>query len=325
MLKIGDIIIEGFPLVLAPLEDATDFAFRTICKRFGADLMFTEFIASDALIRDIEKTKEKLMISDEQRPIGIQIFGNNKDSMREAALIAEAAKPDIIDINFGCPVRKIASKGYGAGLLNDVVKMAEMTTAVVNATKLPVTVKTRLGWDERHKNIVELAERLQDAGIKAITIHGRTKAQMYKGRADWTLIGEVKNNPHMHIPVIGNGDIDSPEKALEMQKRYNVDAVMIGRAALGNPWIFRQIKHFYQTNELQPLPSVKERVEVCRMHLLETIKLKGERTGLLIMRKHYSNYFKAIPDFKTYRLKLLTLNSYKEVNDVLHEIYWKLS
>lgn len=322
-MTIGDIEIDDFPLALAPLEDATDFAFRTICKKFGADLMYTEFIASDALIRDIEKTKEKLLISDEQRPVGIQIFGNNKDSMRKAAIIAEDAKPDLIDINFGCPVRKIASKGGGAGVLNDLDKMVEMTSAVVKATKLPVTVKTRLGWDNQHKNIVEIAEKLQDAGIKAITIHGRTKAQMYKGEADWTLIGEVKNNPRIHIPVIGNGDINSPQKALEMQKKYNVDAIMIGRAALGNPWIFRQIKHFYKTSELLLPPSLSERVEVCRMHLQETIKLKGERTGILVMRKHYSNYFKGIPDFKSYRLNLLTLNSYKEVNDVLHEIYWK--
>jgi tRNA-dihydrouridine synthase B len=323
LLKIGQIKIDGFPLILAPLEDVTDFAYRSICKKFGADLMYTEFLAAEALIRDVEKVKDKMVISEEQKPIGIQLFGNNAEAMRRAAEIAESANPDIIDINFGCPVRKIAGKGCGAGLMNNLGKMSDITRAVVKATKLPVTVKTRLGWDDRNKNIVEIAERLQDEGIQAITIHGRTRTQLYKGEADWTLIGEVKNNPRIHIPVIGNGDIDSPEKALEFQKKYNVDAVMIGRIAIGNPWIFKQIQHYYESGEHLALPSISERVEVCRMHLLETIKLRGERSGIFMMRKHYSNYFQGIPDFKAYRLKLVTLESYKEISDVLFEIYWK--
>ncbi len=323
MLKIGKIEIGGFPLILAPLEDVTDYAYRSICKKFGADLMYTEFLAAEALIRNVERVKEKMLISDDQKPIGVQIFGNNAEAMRKAAIKAEIANPDLIDINFGCPVRKIAGKGCGAGLLNDLDKLTAITRAVVNATSLPVTVKTRLGWDDSNKNIVEIAERLQDEGIQAITIHGRTRSQMYKGNADWTLIGEVKNNPRMHIPVIGNGDIDTPEKAIEFQKRYNVDAVMLGRVAIGNPWIFRQIKHYYEHSEHLPPPTITERIEVCRMHLVETIKQRGERHGILMMRKHYSTYFHAIPDFKEYRLKLVTLETYKEISDVLYEIYWK--
>lgn len=324
MLKIGQIEISDFPLLLAPLEDVTDFAYRSVCKRFGADLMYTEFVSADALIRQIDRTTERMMIDDEQRPIGIQIFGNNADAMKRAAEIAEQSSPDLIDINFGCPIRKIASKGCGAGLLNNIEKMTEITKAVVGSVKLPVTVKTRLGWDDKHKNIVEIAERLQDVGIQALSIHGRTRSQMYKGDADWTLIGEVKNNPKIFIPVIGNGDITSPQKALEMQKRYNVDAVMIGRAAIGNPWIFKQIKHYYRHSELLPTPSVKERVEVCRNHLAETVKLKGEYVGTLVMRKHYGSYFSGIPDFREYRRKLVTLESFVELNDVLDEIYLKL-
>ena len=325
MIRIGDIEIKGFPVFLAPMEEVTDFAFRFMCKKFGADMMYTEFIASEALIRKVRKANEKMLLSDEERPMGIQIYGNNTDSMKRAAEIAVSANPDLIDINFGCSVRKIASKGCGAGMMNDPDKMAEITRAIVNCTNLPVTVKTRLGWDDKNKNIIDIAERLQDEGIKAITIHGRTRAQMYKGDADWTLIGEVKNNPRIHIPVIGNGDIDGPVKAVEMQKRYNVDAIMIGRAVVGNPWIFKQIKHYFNCNEILPLPSIAERVEVCRMHLTEAIKHKGENIGLHTMRKHYTNYFKAIPDFKYYRLKLVTLESYKKINDVLDEIYLKFS
>jgi tRNA-dihydrouridine synthase B len=321
LLKIGNIEIQGFPLLLAPMEDVADIPFRTICKKFGADLVYSEFIASEALIRDVQKTFDKMSFDDSERPIGIQIFGNNADSMRVAAQIVESKKPDLIDINFGCPVRKIASKGCGAGLLNNIEKMVEITDAVVRSVKLPVTVKTRLGWDESHKNILEITERLQDAGIKAITIHGRTRAQMYKGEADWTLIGEVKNCPRINIPVIGNGDIDSPEKAITMQKKYNVDGIMIGRASYGNPWIFQQIKQLYNNSDQSySLPTFAERVEVCHRHLQETIKLKGEKTGILLMRKHYGNYFKGTPEFKNFRLKLVTLNSFEEVYEVLNEI-----
>lgn len=288
------------------MEDITDPPFRSICKKMGADLMFTEFISSDGLIRDAVKSTRKLEFDESERPIGIQIFGSEVDAMREATLIAESVRPDLIDLNFGCPVRKVAGKGGGAGLLKDIPKMIEITQAIVKATHLPVSVKTRLGWDDDSRFIVEIAERLQDTGIKGITIHGRTRAQMYKGEADWSLIGAVKNNPRMYIPVIGNGDIDSPEKALEMKDRFGIDGIMIGRAVIGNPTIFRSIKHYLNTLELLPEPTVKERVELCRKHLQDSITWKGEHVGIVEMRKHYSGYFRGLKDFKPFKVKLLT-------------------
>ena len=320
MVKIGTLNLGDFPVILAPMEDITDPPFRRLCKRMGADLMFTEFISSDGLIRDAIKSTRKLDFIESERPLGIQIFGSEVDAMREAALVAEKANPDLIDLNFGCPVRKVAGKGGGAGLLKDIPRMMAITEAVVKATHLPVTVKTRLGWDDSSKEIVEIAERLQDIGIQAITIHGRTRAQMYKGEADWTLIGEVKNNPRMHIPVIGNGDIDSPQKALEQKTRYGVDAIMIGRAVVGNPSIFRSVKHFLQTGELLPEPSISERVAFCREHLTSSIEWKGMHAGVVEMRKHYSGYFKGIKDFKPYRMKLLTTLDSVEIFDLLNTI-----
>ena len=320
MVKIGTLNLNDFPVILAPLEDITDPPFRRLCKTMGADLMFTEFISSDGLIRDAIKSTRKLDFDDMERPIGIQIFGSEVDPMREATFVAESVSPDLIDLNFGCPVRKVAGKGGGAGLLKDIPKMIEITQAVVKATNLPVTVKTRLGWDEDSKFIVEIAERLQDVGIKAITIHGRTRAQMYKGEADWTLIGEVKNNPRMNIPVFGNGDIDSPQKALEMKNRFGVDGIMIGRAVIGNPTIFRSVKHFLQTGILLPEPSVQERVSLCRTHLEQSIEWKGSHVGMVEMRKHYSGYFKGVKDFKPIKMKLLTILDTNELFDLLHHI-----
>jgi tRNA-dihydrouridine synthase B len=320
LVKFGDLILSEFPVILAPMEDITDPPFRSICKKMGADLMFTEFISSDGLIRDAVKSTRKLEFDESERPIGIQIFGSEVDAMREAALIAESARPDLIDLNFGCPVRKVAGKGGGAGLLKDIPKMIEITQAVVNATYLPVTVKTRLGWDDDSRFIVEIAERLQDTGIKGITIHGRTRAQMYKGEADWSLIGAVKNNPRMHIPVIGNGDIDSPEKALEMKNRFGIDGIMIGRAVIGNPTIFRSIKHYLNTSELLPEPTVKERVGLCRKHLQDSIAWKGEHVGIVEMRKHYSGYFRGLKDFKPFKVKLLTALDSIVIFDLLSSI-----
>lgn len=320
MVKFGDLILCEFPVILAPMEDITDPPFRSICKKMGADLMFTEFISSDGLIRDAVKSTRKLDFDESERPIGIQIFGSEVDAMREATLIAESARPDLIDLNFGCPVRKVAGKGGGAGLLKDIPKMIEITEAVVKATHLPVTVKTRLGWDDDSRFIVEIAERLQDTGIKGITIHGRTRAQMYKGEADWSLIGAVKNNPRMHIPVIGNGDIDSPEKALGMKNRFGIDGIMIGRAVIGNPTIFRSIKHYLNTMELLPEPKVKERVELCRKHLKDSITWKGEHVGLVEMRKHYSGYFRGLKDFKPFKVKLLTALDSGAIFDILSSI-----
>jgi len=320
LVKIGTLNLGVFPVILAPMEDITDPPFRRLCKRMGADLMFTEFISSDGLIRDAIKSTRKLDFIESERPLGIQIFGNDVDAMREATLVAEKANPDLIDLNFGCPVRKVAGKGGGAGLLKDIPRMMAITEAVVKATQLPVTVKTRLGWDDNNKEIVEIAERLQDLGIQAITIHGRTRAQMYKGEADWTLIGEVKNNPRMHIPVIGNGDIDSPQKALEQKNRYGIDGIMIGRAVVGNPTIFRSVKHFLQTGELLPEPSIGERVAFCREHLTSSIEWKGMHAGVVEMRKHYSGYFKGIKDFKPYRMKLLTTLDSIEIFELLNTI-----
>ncbi len=320
MVKIANIDLGEFPLLLAPMEDVSDPPFRLVCKEYGADLMYTEFISSEGLIRDAAKSKQKLDIFEYERPIGIQLFGSEIESMREAANIATQAQPDLIDINYGCPVKNVACKGAGAGLLQDIPKMVKMTEEIVKTTNLPVTVKTRLGWDDSTKNITEVAERLQDIGIKALTIHGRTRAQLYKGPADWTLIGEVKNNPRINIPIFGNGDIDSPEKALEMQRRYGVDGVMIGRASIGYPWIFNEIKHFLRTGRHLEPPTLADRVRVCRTHLDASIRWKGPVLGIIEMRRHYTNYFKGIPHFKEYRLKLVTLNNYSEIVEVLEEI-----
>src|SRR5438093_2472128 len=283
MVKIGNIQLSDFPLLLAPMEDVSDPPFRAVCKANGADLMYTEFISSEGLIRDAIKSRQKLDIFDYERPIGIQIFGGDEEAMAMSARIVEAVNPDLVDINFGCPVKKVVTKGAGAAVLKDVEVMVKLTEAVVRSTSLPVTVKTRLGWDENTKNIEEVAERLQDVGIKALTIHGRTRAQLYKGEADWTLIAAVKNNPRIHIPIFGNGDIDTPQKALEYKNRYGVDGVMIGRAAIGYPWIFNEIKHYLQTGELLPLPSIQQRVEVIRKHLYKSVEWKGETLGVLEM------------------------------------------
>ena len=312
-MKIGDIEFRKEALFLAPMEDVTDPSFRYICKRFGADMVYTEFISSDGLIRDAWKSRAKLNINDFERPVGIQIYGNQIEPMVEAARIAESANPDIIDINFGCPMKKIAGRGAGSGMMRDVPLMVEMTKQIVEAVNRPVTVKTRLGWDDDSKNIEEIAMRLQDVGIAALTIHGRTRCQLYKGEADWTLIGKVKNNPLIKIPIIGNGDIDSGEKAREMFDRYGVDAVMIGRATYGRPWIFREVRHYLDTGEVLPQPSVVERVAIAKEHLAKSIEVKGERVGVLEMRRHLSNYFKGLPNFKDTRMKLVTENDTAEL------------
>ena len=305
-----------FPVYLAPMEEVTDPPFRHLCKEFGADLLISEFISSDALSREVEKSIKKMHFEEGERPFGIQIFGHDEESLTAAARIAESASPDFIDINWGCPVRKVVTKGAGSAILKDIPKMVRLTRSVVDAVKLPVTVKTRLGWEECDKPIVEAAERLQDVGISAITIHGRTRAQMYGGTADWTLIGQVKNNPRMHIPVIGNGDIDSAEKAMEYKQRYGVDAIMVGRAAIGNPWIFKQIKD-YLKGQAPTLPNYDERVRICLRHLELSIQWKGERTGILEMRKHYANYFKGIPHFKEKKIRLMSALSYEECQNIL--------
>lgn len=320
MIKIRNIELGDFPLLLAPMEDVSDPPFRTLCKKHGADLMYTEFISSEGLIRDAAKSKQKLDIYEEERPVGIQVFGAELDSMIEAVKIIEQTNPDIIDINYGCPVKKVACKGAGAGILQDIPKMIRLTEAIVKATHLPVTVKTRLGWDEESKHIVQVAERLQDVGIEALSIHGRTRVQMYKGHADWTLIGEVKNNPRMRIPIFGNGDIDSPEKALEYQKRYGVDGVMIGRASIGYPWIFNEIKHFVRTGCHLPKPTIADRVSAARQHLLSSVKWKGEVLGIMEMKRHYTNYFKGIDHFKDYRMKLVTSFELEELLATLVEV-----
>lgn len=308
------------PLFLAPMEEITDPSFRMICKIHGADFMFTEFISSDGLIREGEKSIRKLNIYDFERPIGIQLYGHLIDAMVEAAIIAQDAKPELIDINFGCPVKKIANRGAGAGMLQNIPFMIEMTAAIVKAVKLPVTVKTRIGWDEDNKNIVEVAERLQDTGIKAITIHGRTRAQMYKGSADWTLIGAVKNNPRMNIPIIGNGDIDGPVKAREMFDRFGVDGIMIGRASVGRPWIFRDIKHYLNTGVLLQEPTVNEKVDLALFHLEKSLEFKEGKRAIYEMRRHLSNYFKGLPHFKETRLKLLTSLDTDEIRSIFAEI-----
>ena len=319
-MKIGNIDLGEKPLFLAPMEDVTDPSFRYMCKRFGADVVTTEFISSDGLIRDAWKSRAKLNIDEAERPVGIQIYGHLIEPMVEAARIAESARPDFIDINFGCPVKKIAGRGAGSGMMRDVPLMVEMTRRIVEAVSLPVTVKTRLGWDEDSKNIVDIALRLQDTGIAALTIHGRTRAQMYRGEADWTLIGEVKHHPDMRIPIIGNGDVDSGPKAAEMFDRYGVDGVMIGRATYGRPWIFREVKHYMATGEVMPQPSVAERVAIAKEHLAKSLEIKGERVGILEMRRHLSNYFKGLPNFKETRLKLVTLFDPNELYATLDSI-----
>jgi nifR3 family TIM-barrel protein len=318
--KIGTLDLGDHPLFLAPMEDITDPSFRTICKKFGADVVYTEFISSDGLIRDGKKSLRKLDIFDYERPIGIQLYGHLIESMVEATHIAVASKPDLIDINFGCPVRKISHRGAGAGMLRNIPLMLEMTRAIVDASPLPVTVKTRLGWDEESKNIVEVAEQLQDCGISALTIHGRTRAQMYKGNADWTLIGEVRKNPRMKIPIIGNGDISSPEIAKHHFERYGVDGMMIGRWAVGRPWLFKQIKHYLQTREYLPEPVVSEKVKIAREQFTRSLEWKGEPVGIYEMRRHFSNYFKGLPNFKETRIKLLTSLDVKEILGILDQI-----
>ena len=320
MVQVGDIKLGDFPLLLAPMEDVSDPPFRALCKEQGCDLMFTEFISVEGLIREADKSVQKLDLYDQERPIGIQIFGAELDSMMEAARIVEEASPEILDINFGCPVKKVVCKMAGAGILQDIPKMVALTKAVVESTSLPVTVKTRLGWDDQSMHIVEVAERLQDVGIKAISIHGRTRKQMYKGEADWTLIGKVKENPRMQIPVFGNGDIDSPEKAVIYKNRYGVDGVMIGRASIGYPWIFREIRHFIETGKHLDPPTVEERVSAAKQHLLHSVEWKGRTLGVLEMRRHYTNYFKGFPGIKEFRSKLVSLDEPAELLEVLTQI-----
>ena len=320
MVKIRTIELGEFPILLAPMEDVSDPPFRALCKRHGADLMYTEFISSEGLIRDAAKSVQKMDIFEYERPIGVQIFGSDVESMVHAAQIIEKVNPDILDINYGCPVKKVACKGSGAGLLQDIPKMVKLTEAVVKAVNIPVTVKTRLGWDDQTKNIVETAERLQDIGIEALTIHGRTRKQMYKGEADWTLIGAVKDNQRMKIPIFGNGDIDTPEKALLYKNRYGVDGIMIGRASIGNPWIFNEMKAFLKEGKRLKRPTLKDRVEAATEHLDFSVQWKGERLGIVEMRRHYTNYFRALPHFKEYRQTLVTSLDLTEIKQVLTSI-----
>jgi len=320
MVRIGEIEVGEFPFLLAPMEDVSDPPFRIICKALGADVVYTEFISSEGLIRDARKSVEKLDIFDAERPVGIQIFGHDIESMRQCTRIVTQTEPEILDINYGCPVKKVTCKGAGAGILQDIPKMVEMTREIVNSTHLPVTVKTRLGWDEQSIKIVEVALRLQDVGIKGLTIHGRTRKQMYKGDADWTLIGEIAQHPDIEIPIFGNGDVDSPHKAHEMRIKYKTDGIMIGRGAIGNPWIFRDIKHYFKTGELHTPPSLHERVKVCKWHLLKSVEWKGEYVGIREMRRHYANYFKGISHFKPYRLQLCTAEELEKILDLLQEI-----
>lgn len=305
MVKIQNINLGEFPLLVAPMEDVSDPPFRALCKQYGADMVYTEFISSEGLIRQAAKSTKKLDLLKQERPVGIQIFGSEIESMKAATQIAEEAQPDVIDINYGCPVKNVTCKGAGAGILKDIPKMVSMTEEIVQSTSLPVTVKTRLGWDGQTKYIPEVAERLQDVGIQALSIHGRTRVQMYKGEADWTLIGQIRQNPRIHIPIFGNGDVDSPEAALAKKQAYGVDGIMIGRAAIGQPWIFRDIKHYLATGEILPAPDVSERVQVCKQHLSHAISWKGERKGVLEMRRHYQNYFKNYPGFKPFRAQLV--------------------
>jgi tRNA-dihydrouridine synthase B len=325
MVKIGAIELPEFPLLLAPMEDVSDPPFRALCKEQGADVVYTEFISSEGLIRDAAKSTMKLDIYEKERPVGIQIFGANLDSMLRAVEIVEKSYPDIIDINFGCPVKKVVSKGAGAGILKDICLMEKLTAEMVKRTHLPVTVKTRLGWDHDSIRIVEVAERLQDVGIKALSIHGRTRAQMYKGNADWVPIAAVKNNPRMHIPIFGNGDVNSPERAMEMRDSYGLDGAMIGRACIGNPWFFKQVKHYFETGtHLEPI-SMSERVEAARRHLKMAIDWKGEVLGVLETRRHYTNYFKGIPNFKPYRTKMVTSDHSQDVFKAFDEVETKFA
>jgi tRNA-dihydrouridine synthase B len=318
--QIGNIDLGEFPLLLAPMEDVSDPPFRYVCKQHGADMMYTEFISSEGLIRDAAKSRKKLDIFEYERPIGIQIFGSDIEHMREASAISSQANPDLIDINYGCPVKNVACRGAGASLLQDIDKMVAMTKAVVEATHLPVTVKTRLGWDDNTKNVEEVALRLQDVGIKALTIHGRTRSQMYKGEADWTLIRAIKKNPQIEIPIFGNGDIDSPEKAAAWRMEYGVDGMMIGRAAIGYPWIFREVKHYFKTGQHLDKPTMAERIDACKTHLQKSIEWKGPKTGVFEMRRHYANYFKGIENFKEHRMKLVTAGTFEELDEILQEI-----
>ena len=320
MVKIGHIELGEFPLLLAPMEDVSDPPFRAVCKEGGADLMYTEFISSEGLIRDAAKSRQKLDIFEYERPIGIQLFGGDIGNMVQSAEIASAVNPDLIDINYGCPVKAVACRGAGAALLQDIPKMVQMTEAIVKCTSLPVTVKTRLGWDDSTKNVVDVAERLQDIGIKALTVHGRTRVQMYKGDADWTLIARIKENPRMHIPIFGNGDVDSPQKAVECRDTYGVDGLMIGRAAIGYPWIFNEIKHYMRHGEILLSPDIAERVRVTKKHLEFSVRWKGDRLGIFEMRRHYSNYFKGVPDFKPFRTRLVEIETEAEILSVLDEV-----
>ena len=320
MAKIGDIEVGEFPLLLAPMEDVSDPPFRALCKEQGADVVYTEFISSEGLIRDAAKSVMKLDIYEKERPVGIQIFGANLESMLESVEIVEKSGPDIIDINFGCPVKKVVSKGAGAGILKDIDLMVSLTEAMVKHTQLPITVKTRLGWDHDSIKIVEVAERLQDVGCKAISIHGRTRAQMYKGDADWKPIAEVKNNPRMHIPVFGNGDVNTPERAVEMRDQYGLDGAMIGRACIGYPWFYREVKHYIKTGEHLPPPTMKERIEAARRHLQMAIDWKGEKLGVFETRRHYTNYFRGIPHFKDYRMKMVTSDAAEDVFAAFDEV-----
>ncbi len=320
MVKIGNIILPDFPLLLAPMEDVSDPPFRRLCKMHGADMMYSEFISSEGLIRDAIKSKKKLDIFEEERPVGIQIFGGDEEAMALSAKIVETVNPDLVDINFGCPVKKVVCKGAGAGVLKDIDLMVRLTKAVIKSTHLPVTVKTRLGWDENSINIDEVAERLQDIGVQALTIHARTRAQMYKGHSDWSHIARIKNNPRINIPIFGNGDIDSPEKALEYKNKYGIDGIMIGRAAIGYPWVFNEIKHFFNTQSHLPRPTVVDRIEAAKNHLLWSAEWKGERLGIIEMRRHYTNYFKGIHQFKEYKNKLVTTDGLSNMLSLFEEI-----
>ncbi len=317
MVRIANIDLGEFPLLLAPMEDVSDPPFRYVCKQHGADLMYTEFISSEGLIRDAIKSKKKLDIFDYERPIGIQIFGGDEDAMAMSAKIVDATNPDIVDINFGCPVKKVVCKGAGAGVLKDVDLMIRLTKAVIKSTNKPVTVKTRLGWDDKSINIMEVAERLQDVGVQALSIHGRTRAQMYKGSADWTMIGAVKNNPRIKIPIFGNGDIETPEQVLDMRSKYGIDGVMIGRASIGYPWIFNEMKHFFKTGTHLAPPTIIDRVEVCKTHLLKSVEWKGEKLGIVEMRRHYTNYFRGLDHFKETRMVLVTSDSLPQLLDTI--------
>jgi tRNA-dihydrouridine synthase B len=320
MTKIGNIILPDFPLILAPMEDVSDPPFRAVCKDQGADLMFTEFISSEGLIRDAIKSRQKLDIFEEERPVGIQIFGGDEDAMALSARIVDAVNPDLVDINFGCPVKKVVTKGAGAAVLKDLDLMVRLTKAVVKSTDLPVTVKTRLGWDHENINIMEVAERLQDVGIAALSIHGRTRCQLYKGDADWTYIAEVKNNPRIQIPIFGNGDVDSPERAVEYRDKYGIDGIMMGRAAIGYPWIFREVKHYIATGEKLDPPTIAERIAVIKKHLYGSVSWKGPVVGLNEMKRHYANYLHGLPGIKEFRNKLVMLKTLDEIEEVLSEI-----